>query len=169
MTTSSNTTTSTPTKRRWLTTMILTLTPMVVVAAFLVGYALRASEHVEAAAAKTDFTDVFSAPKCSDGELLVSVSLNSTAHSAGVKVSTTTTFDSTTGVARDILVTAQDGDSNGRTVMVSRVSTWEPQSLSNGRAGWSVTRYIVPMPTSTLLIKGSKLSANSTLAVCTVG
>lgn len=173
MTTSSDTPDTTQQTRRpkrvWLT-IVVTLTLIALVAVYLLGYALGSTKPVVASAAKTDSTTIFGAPKCADGEISVTVRPNETTWSAGVQATAKTTFDSNTGLAGDILVDSSmaASDSDIRAFEITKVYAWQPESLdsSTSKASWSVTRYIVPTPTTELQIKSSGLSAAARLIVC---
>ena len=135
----------------------------VAAAAFVFGYALKGTEPVEAAAAKTDFATTFSAPKCADDEVSITLRPNVATWSADIQA--TATFESSTGLAGDILISSEARDGLPA-VKMTKVYAWEPSSNAGGKPGWLVTRYIVPEPTTALLIKGSNLSAAGRLAVC---
>lgn len=171
MTTSSDTPDTTQQTRRpkrvWLT-IVVTLTPIALVAAYLLGYALRGTEPVVAAAAKTDFATTFGAPKCADDEVSITLRPNGATWSADMQATAKTTFDSSTGLAGDILISGSEATSDGGLAFeITKVYAWEPAPDSRtGKANWSVTRYIVPKPTTAVLIKSSNLSAVGKLAVC---
>lgn len=140
----------------------------VAAAAFVFGYARKAAEPVVAAAAKTDFATTFGAPKCADDEVSITLRPNGTTWSADMQATAKTTFDSSTGLAGDILISGSEATSDGGLAFeITKVYAWEPAPDSRtGKANWSVTRYIVPKPTTAVLIKNGNLSAAGRLAVC---
>lgn len=135
----------------------------VAAAAFVFGYALRGTEPVEAAAAKTDPATKMTGPKCGDGETSFILGVNKDAR-RGLTVKGT--FDGASGLAGDLLVSAEATADGLPAARVTKLYTWEPSSGAGGKPGWLVTRYIVPEPTSLIVVKNGQLSAKGEVAIC---
>lgn len=171
MTTSSDTPDTTQQTRRpkpklGMIALGLLLILAVAAAAFVFGYARKAAEPVVASAAKTDPATKMTGPKCGDGETSFVLGVNKDA-SRGLNVKGT--FDGASGLAGDLLVSAEATADGLPAARVTKLYAWEPSSDPGGKPGWLVTRYIVPEPTTALLIKNSKVSAGAIVAICAIG